>query len=313
MRIAVVGSGAVGGFYGAKLARAGHDVTFIARGAHLAAMRARGLAIRGPHGGFRIDTRATDSAADLGEADLVLFTVKTYSNPEALALARAAAGVGGLVLTLQNGVDSVDEVEAALGRGRVLAGATYIAAAVVEPGVIEQTGEHRRIVFGEPSPTAARVSARVKRLDALFREADIVSEPAPNAWVPLWEKYCYLAPFAGLTGAARLPIGPLWADPNARETLLSAFREMVTLARAERVRLPSGAVTKIVRYVDSLQPTVRSSLLIDLQQGKPLEVEALLGSAVRRAKRRRVRVPIMAAWYAVLKPYATGPASPPSH
>jgi 2-dehydropantoate 2-reductase len=124
--------------------------------------------------------------------------------------------------------------------------------------------------------------------------------------VPLWEKLVYLAPFAGFTGAARLPIGPLWADPLSRDLLVRAFEEVAALAQAEGVRLPAETITRIVAYVDSLQPAVRSSLLIDLQQGKPLEVEALLGAAVRRATHRRVPTPILSVLYAVLKPYAAG-------
>jgi 2-dehydropantoate 2-reductase len=306
MKVTVLGSGAVGGYYGAKLVRAGHDVTFVARGAHLEAMRAGGLTIRGPLGDFQVTVKATGDSADLEPVDLVVYAVKTYSNAQALPLLVAAAGESAVVLTLQNGVDSVDEIQAALGKGRVLGGATYIAAALVGPGVVEQTGLHRRIVFGEPAPRAASVSARVRRLDAVLREADIASEAVANAWVPLWEKLCYLAPFAGATGCARVPIGPLWSDAETRDTMVAAFREVEALARAERVRLPTGAVSRIVRYVDSLHPTVRSSLLTDLQQGKPLEVEGLLGAVVRRARRRRLRVPIMSAFYAALKPHAAG-------
>ncbi len=306
MKITVIGSGAVGGYYGATLVRAGHDVTFVARGVQLAAMRQHGLTVRGPLGDFRVDVRATDAAADLGPVDVVLYAVKTYSNAGVRPLLAAAAGDGAVVLTLQNGVDSIDEVEAVVGKGRALGGATYIAAALTEPAVIQQTGVHRRIVFGEPSARAGRVSARVRMLDGVLKEADIVSEPVANAWVPIWEKFCYLAPFAGFTGAARLPIGPLWSDAQTRDTMVAAFREVEALARAERVRLPPGTVARIVRYVDSLQPTVRSSLLIDLQQGKPTEVEGLLGAVVGRARRRRVRVPIMSALYAVLKPHAQG-------
>lgn len=306
MKITVIGSGAVGGYYGAKLVRAGHDVTFVARGAHLTAMQASGLTVRGPLGDFHVRVRATDNPSDLQPADVVLFAVKTYSNPGALPLLAAAAGDGAVVLTLQNGVDSVDAIEATIGKGRVLGGATYIAAALVQPGVIEQTGVHRRIVFGEPSARLPRVSPRVRTLDAVLRDADIVSEPVTNAWVPLWEKFCYLAPFAGFTGAARLPIGPLWSDRSTRNLMVAAFREVAGLARAERVRLPTGTVARIVRYADALQPTVRSSLLIDLQQGKPIEVEGLLGAVVARAKRRRVGVPIMSALYGVLKPHAHG-------
>ena len=146
-------------------------------------------------------------------------------------------------------------------------------------------------------------------MDTLFREADIASEPVANAWVPLWEKFVYLAPFAGFTGAARQPVGPLWSDPETRKLMIAAFKEVEGVASAERIKLPRGTVKRIIEYMDSLQPTVRSSLLIDLQQGKPIEVDALQGGVIRRAQRRRVKTPIMSVLYAALKPHAT-PAPP---
>jgi len=307
MRVCVVGSGAVGGFYGAKLARAGHDVTFIARGAHLEAIRSRGLMVKSPLGDFGVRAPAEERAEAVGSVDFAIYAVKSYSNPAALPLLKTVAGDHAVVLTLQNGVDSVGEIEAAIGKGRVLGGATYVAAALTGPGVIEQTGVHRRVVFGETTGDVSRVSDRVQMLDTLFTEADIVSEPVADAWVPLWEKFVYLAPFAGVTGASRLPIGPIWSDPQSHDLLVAAIKEVEALAKAEGVRLPSGTVKRITSYLDSLQPTVRSSLLIDLQMGKPIEVEGLLGTVVRRAKRRRVRTPIMSVLYTILKAHAQGP------
>jgi 2-dehydropantoate 2-reductase len=309
MRVCVVGSGAVGGFYGAKLASAGHEVTFLARGAHLEAIRSRGLLVKSPLGDFTVSAPAEDHPDAVGQVDFVIYAVKTYSNPAALPLLKVVAGDHAVVLTLQNGVDSVGEIEAMIGKGRVLGGATYVAAALTGPGVIEQTGVHRRVVYGETTGDVSRVSDRVQLIDTLFREADIVSEPVANAWLPLWEKFIYLAPFAGVTGATRLPIGPIWSDAGSHALLISAFKEVAALAKAERVRLPSAALNRIVAYVDSLQPTVRSSLLIDLQQGKPIEVEGLLGAVVRRAKRRRVRTPIMSVLYAILKGHGRGSAA----
>jgi 2-dehydropantoate 2-reductase len=306
MKVCVVGSGAIGGFYGAKLARAGHDVTFIARGAHLQAIRAQGLFIKSPLGDFNVKAAADDRPETIGPVDFVIYAVKTYSNPGALPLLKVVAGDHAVVLTLQNGVDSVAQIEAVIGKGRVLGGATYVAAALTGPGVIEQTGTHRRVVFGETAGDVSRVSDRVQLIDTLFTEADILSEPVANAWLPLWEKFIYLAPFAGFTGASRLPIGPIWSDGLSRDLLVSAFKEVEALARAERVRLPAGTVKRIIAYVDSLQPTVRSSLLIDLQQGKPTEVEGLLGAVVRRGKRRRLRTPIMSVLYALLKGHSEG-------
>src|SRR5687767_2797100 len=151
MRIAIVGSGAVGGYYGALLARQGHDVGFIARGAHLAAIREHGLRVRGAVGDFAARGRADSDPSKLGEADLVILAVKTYDNDTALPMLPVLAASGAAVLTLQNGVDSVDQVAAVVGADRVLGGATYVATAIAEPGLIEQTGTHRRIVFGEVS------------------------------------------------------------------------------------------------------------------------------------------------------------------
>jgi len=306
MRFAIVGSGAVGGYYGAKLAQGGHDVTFIARGAHLAAIRARGLSIRSPLGDFVAKARAEDDPANVPPVDVALFAVKAYSNRDALPILNAIVRDQAVALTLQNGVDSVDEVASAVGASRVLGGSTYVATALSEPGLIEQTGTHRRIVFGEVSLATSRVSDRVQRINDVFAGADIVSEPVADARVPIWEKFCYLAPFAAFTGAARLPIGPLWSEPASRALMIAAFREVEAVAHAGGVALPAGVVDRIVTYVDSIPGVTRSSLLIDLQQGKPIEVEALVGAVVRRGAQAVVPTPIIAALYAVLKPYAHG-------
>ena len=211
-----------------------------------------------------------------------------------------------VALTLQNGVDSVDDVASAVDAARVLGGTTYVATALAEPGIVEQTGTHRRIVFGETSGDTSRISERVHQIHEAFAAADIVSEPVADARVPIWEKFCYLAPFAAFTGAARVPIGPIWSDWMSRHMLVSAFGEVEAVARAEHVALPLDVVERIVAYVDSIPPTTRSSLLIDLQQGKPIEIEALAGAAVRRGAKRQVPMPIMSALYAVLKPHARG-------
>jgi 2-dehydropantoate 2-reductase len=308
MRFAIVGSGAVGGYYGARLAQAGHEVTFFARGAHLAAMREHGLAIRSPLGDSVVRVRAEDEPSRVPEIDVAIFAVKAYSNSVALPALAAIARRDAVALTLQNGVDSVEEVAAAVGAERVLGGSAYIATALNGPGVIEQTGTHRRIVFGEVSGASSGVSPRVQAMHQAFSGADISSEPVADARVAIWEKFCYLSPFAACTGAARVPIGPLWADPSARDLLIGAFHEVAAVARAERIAIAGDLVDRIVAYVDSIRPATRSSLLIDLQQGKPIEVEALLGTVVRRGARALVPTPIMAALYAVLKPHANGPA-----
>jgi 2-dehydropantoate 2-reductase len=306
MRFSIVGSGAVGGYYGAKLVRAGHDVTFLARGAHLRAMQQRGLTIKSPLGDFTVPARAEERPEDVPATDVAIFAVKNYSNADAIPALAKVMRDGTVTLTLQNGVDSADEVAAVVGKARVLGGSTYIATALAAPGVIEQTGTHRRIVFGEVFGDRSRISDRVQAISDVFGAADIVSEPVADAHVPMWEKFCYLAPFAAFTGAARLPIGPLWADAGARQKMSDAVAELEALARAEAVALDPGIVERVGGYIDAIPPTTRSSLLIDLSQGKPIEVEALIGAVVRRAERHGVATPIMAALYAVLKPHASG-------
>ena len=307
MRIAVLGSGAVGGYYGAKLARAGHDVTFIARGAHLQAIRERGLEIRSPMlGDFTVRARAEEDTSTVGPVDLVLVAVKAYDNATALPLLKPMVGPSTTVLTVQNGVDSVGEVAAAAGETHVVGGTTYIATALSEPGVIDQTGTHRRVVFGEVFGDLPRMTDRVRAIHEAMVGADIEAEAVGDGRVPIWEKFIFLVSLAGFTGATRLPIGPVWADPYIRAQFLNGCREIEALARAEGVPVAADRIGQIERYVATIPGTMRSSLLIDLSQGKKIEVEALQGSVVRRAARAGVPVPIMSTLYAVLKPFANG-------
>lgn len=307
MKIAILGSGAVGGYYGAKLARQGHDVTFIARGAHLAAIRERGLEIKSPMvGDFTVRARAEEDTRQVGVVDLVIVAVKAYDNATALPLIAPMVGGSTAVLTLQNGVDSAGEVAAVVGEDRVLGGTTYIATALSAPGLIEQTGTHRRIVFGEVFGSLPNLSDRARGIHEALAASDIQAEVVPDGRVPIWEKFIFLVSLAGFTGATRLPIGPVWSDPFVREQFLNGCREIESVARAEGVPVAQDRIAQIEAYVASIPGTMRSSLLIDLAQGKKIEVEALQGSVVRRAACLGVPVPIMATLYAVLKPYAAG-------
>jgi len=307
MRFCVLGSGAVGGYYGARLARAGHDVTFIARGAHLEAIRARGLAIRSPAlGDFTVQARAEADPSRVGAVDVVLFAVKTYDNDSALPLLPPLLGDASVVLTLQNGVDSAEAVASVAGAARTIAGSTYIATALETPGVIVQTGDHRRIVFGEVFGALPRMTPRVRAIHEVFAGADIQSFPVEDGRVPIWEKFVFLAALAGFTGAARLPIGPVWSDPVTRAQFMAGCREIEAVARAAGVPVAADVVPRIVPYIDGIPGTMRSSLLIDLQAGKRIEVEALQGSVVRRAAALGVAVPIMTTLYSVLKLHAGG-------
>jgi 2-dehydropantoate 2-reductase len=310
MKFAILGSGAVGGYYGARLARAGHDVTFIARGAHLAAIRERGLQIRSPLGDFVANARAEEDTSRVGPVDVVLVSVKAYDNATALPMLAPLLGSATAVLTIQNGIDSVFDVAAVAGETRTLGGTTYIATALECPGIIVQTGTHRRIVFGEVFGNVSSVSDRVTRIQAAMIESDIQAEAVPDARIPIWEKFIFLATLAGFTGAARLPVGPVWADPFTRARFLDGAREIEQIARAEGIPVAADVVERIGPYVEGIPGSMRSSLLIDLSHGKRIEVEALQGSVVRRGIRLGIATPIMATLYAVLKPHANGGAIP---
>jgi len=314
MRFAIIGAGAVGGYFGARLIRAGHDVTFLARGSHLAAIRERGLEVRSPSGDFTVRARAEADPAQVGPVDVVMLAVKTYDNATALPTVRAllssaersASGEPrSVVLPLQNGVDSPGELAALVGQQAVLGGSAYISTAVTGPGVITQTGEHQRITLGEFFGDTFRLSPRVEAIRDALASAGINVQAVPDARVSLWDKLIFLAPFAGLLGCARLPLGRLWSLPASRETYLAAAAEVAAVARAEGVAIETR-LEQLERTVDKLSPDIRASLLVDLEQGKPIEVEALLGSIVRRGRAANVPTPVTATFYGVLKPHEHG-------
>ena len=306
MKIAVIGAGAVGGYYGALMSRVGAEVSFVARGAHRDAIRANGLRIIGVQGDFTVKVAAEDDPTRIGPVDVVILTVKTYDNESAFPLIKPLMHDGTAVLTLQNGVDSAEDLARVIGTKAVIAGPTYIATAIDAPGVIRQTGTHRRIVFGEVFDPPAEVTPRVRELADLMLKADIHAEPVADAQIPLWEKFIYLAPFASFTGASRLPIGPLWADEEIRAAFLDAVREVESVARASRINVASNMVDRIGPYTAGIPASTRSSLLIDLSVGKRIEVETLTGSVVRRGRAVGVETPLMRALYSVLKPHVNG-------
>ncbi len=305
MRIAIVGAGAVGGYYGGRLAAAGHAVTVIARGANLEAIRAHGLKIRSPLGDLDVHVSATDDPQRVGPVDLAVLAVKTYSNGRALPLLPPLVGPATAVLTLQNGVDSADEIAAITGPEPVLAGVTYIASTLVAPGVVEHVGSSRRIVLGEAFGEH-RVTDRVAAVAAALAAADIQVEAAADARIPVWEKFIFLAPIAGLTAASRLAVGPAWAQPAFRTTCERAMAEVEALARHAGIAVADDVRAQKMRYLDASPPAMRSSMMVDLISGRPLEVEALIGTVVRRGRAAGIPTPVMETLYGVLKPLERG-------
>jgi len=309
MKFSFIGAGAVGGFYGALLARQGHDVSFVARGAHLEAIQRNGLRVVGPLGDFTVRPRAESDPAKLEKADVVVLATKTYDNATAIPMIPALMTPATTVLTLQNGVDSAEDVAKVVGENATIAGPTYVATAIDAPGVIKQTGTHRRVVLGEYFNPRPVVSDRVRAIEQAMIGADILAEAVADARIAIWEKFSYLAPFAAFTGAARLPIGPIWADEYCRKLFVDAVQEVVGIARAYGIALPHDQCEKIDEYVGRIPPSTRSSLLIDLSQGKRIEVESLQGTVVRRGRAVGVPTPIIGALYAALKLHASGSGS----
>lgn len=308
MRFAILGSGAVGGYFGAKLAKSGQDVTFIARGAHLEAIRTNGLEVQSASlGDFVVRAPAESDTTRIGPVDVAIVSVKAYDNATALPMLTPLMGPDTAVLTLQNGVDSVDEVAAVVGQRHVLGGTTYVATALEGPGLIVQTGVHRAIIFGEVFSAGPHITPRVRAIADVFAAADIQVTPVADARVPIWDKFVYLAAFSGFTGAARLPIGQIWKYPHVQDMFYAASREIAAIAHAEGVTISANRFDTLQDYMDHIPPTTRSSLLIDLEQQKRIEVEALQGAAVRRAKKHGVPVPIVSTLYAVLKAWENGP------
>jgi len=305
MRIAVLGSGGIGGYYGALLAKAGHDVSFIARGAHLEAMQQRGLTLRTPDGDSTIPVTAVADTRTVGAVDLVLFCVKSYdTEPAAQALAPLMAR-DTAVVTFQNGVDNVEAIASVVGSGTVLVGVVYIALQLAGPGMVQRTGGEGKIVLGELGGT---LTERVQRIASAFQQSGVPHQVSTDINRVLWEKFLFIAGVGGVTALARSGIGPLLASPEGRTLLTTSCEEIAAVARAERVPLPADAADRAVEQAATLPPQWRSSLARDLEDGRRLEVEALSGAVVRRGLKLGLPTPIhqtIAACLSVHQPFAS--------
>jgi 2-dehydropantoate 2-reductase len=305
MRIAVIGAGGVGGYFGARLAQAGHEVTFVARGRHLAAIREHGLAIESALGDATVRCPATDDLSAVGPVDVAMLCVKLW---DVEATAPKLAGIvsnGGVVIPFQNGVESADRVAALLGPSHVLGGVAYIAATIRAPGVIAHTGTMARLRVGAfPGGPAGRAAAFA---DAC-RSAGVEIEHTPDIRRALWEKFVFLASFSGITSAARSPIGVVRSDPDLRALLEAAMREVWSVGVARGVALPDDFVAKQLAFADGLPAAMRSSMQNDLESGYRLEVPWLSGAVARMAREAGLAAPVHATLHAILKPFAGGRA-----
>jgi 2-dehydropantoate 2-reductase len=308
MKIAVMGSGGVGGYFGAQLAHAGAEVHFIARGAHLAALREHGLRIESPTADLAIQpVKATDNPAEIGPADIVLFAVKLYDTEVAAEACRPLLGPETAVVTLQNGIDGLGVLRRVLGDAHVAGGVTYIAARIAAPGVIRQTGAMARLIFGELDGTP---SSRLQALLDNCNSAGIEATLHPAILQAIWEKFVMLCTMSGLTTLARQPIGPIRRVPQTRALAEASLRETVAVARAHGVELPSDILERTMAFFDQVPDEVKSSMLQDLEGGRRLEVAWLSGAVARLGAERGIATPVHQTIAATLAIYADGPPTP---
>jgi 2-dehydropantoate 2-reductase len=306
VKIAIFGAGAVGGYYGALLIRSGQEVTFIARGAHLAAMRDRGLRVESVHGDFEIyPVQASDDAAQIGPADLVLVAVKSYSLEDAANAGRPLVGTETAALPLLNGLDAADRLAAAWGGEHVLAGLTHISASVPAPGVIRQVSAVRRITFGERD---GAITPRAERIRSVLAASGVEAVLTPAVDVALWEKFLFIASISGVCCLARQPMGAVLAILETRQLYIEALREVEAVARARGVALPPDAVERTLKITEGFAPQTRPSLLAALEVGQRLELEAMSGTVVRYGRETGVPTPVHTVIYAALKPSLDGVA-----
>jgi 2-dehydropantoate 2-reductase len=306
MRIVIVGSGGTGGYFGAKLARAGEDVTFVARGEHLAAIQAGGLCVRSAvDGEWTVKVRAVDTLAGHEPVDIILFCVKSFDTESAGELVRPVIGPRTGILSLQNGVDNEDKLGQLFGPEPVMGGVAYVFSNIAAPGIITHH-QLARIVFGEMD---GKPSERSTRFAEACQHASIQGELVPNIRKTLWEKYVFLTALAGATAMARSPVKVIREIPETRRLWELQVEELLALAEADRVGLDADMKTRCVKFLESLAPANYSSLYQDLVQGKRLELDALHGHAVRLGDRHGIPTPTLFAVYAALRPHMLG-ASP---
>jgi 2-dehydropantoate 2-reductase len=303
MRIAVMGTGGVGGYFGARLARGGADVTFIARGAHLTAMRERGLSIEGPEPMHVASVNATDDPATVGPVDLVMLAVKLWDTEAALESMRPLVGSGTTVISFQNGVLKDDVLRRAFDPALIMGGVAYVSAAIERPGVIRQTGTNQRLLFGEFD--GARSARGIAFLQAC-QSGGVNAELSSDIRRETWQKYVFLVAVSGATTTMRATIGPIRENPQARAFLLDVMREVVAVGRAHGVALAEREAEDRLAYVDKLPADVTSSMHRDIERGNRLEVRWLAGAVVELSKEVGVPTPLNRAIADILALHADG-------
>ena len=305
MRIAIMGAGGVGGCLGAFLAQAGNDVSLIARGEHLHAIQSNGLQLKQDDSGFTVNVPATSNPSEIGPVDLVLYTVKTYHNTQAIPAVRPLVGPDTAILTLQNGVECPLQLAAELGPGHAMPGAYWTASSVESPGVIASVGPTPRISFGEE---AGGITTRAETIRNVIQVAGIDVELSPDPLQVIWSKFVVLCSIAGITSAARTRIREFIQYPEGLQLFTIAMKEIDAVGRAKDVTLPEGLVERSVEFIRGF-PDFQNSMHADFENGRPTELEALNGAVVRMGRETAIPTPVNQFIYAVLAPLKDGTAA----
>lgn len=299
MRIAVFGTGGVGGYFGGRLAQAGNDVTFIARGEHLRAIKASGLRVDSVAGDFVVfPAKVTDDVGEVGEVDLVVVGVKAWQVPDAAVTMKPLVGPGTTVLPLQNGVDAVAQLVDQLGSENVIGGLCRIVSFVVGPGHIRHAGYNASVIIGELNNSR---TDRIVRIEQVFEDAGVEISIAPDIQIALWTKFLFIASFSGIGAMADAPAGVIRKDPKWRALMREAMEEIYALAHARGIKLPVDSVDTVMAAVDRLSEDATSSMQRDIAAGKPSELESQNGAVVRMARESGVDVPTHTLIYETLR------------
>lgn len=300
MRIAIMGTGGVGGYYGGLLSQKGQEVMFIARGAHLQAMREKGLQVKSVHGDFLVSpAKATDDPWEVGPVDLILFCTKTYHTDIAAQAIKPMVGKDTVVVPLQNGIDAADRIGAYVGKEHLVGGVTWLSAAIEAPGVIGQYSQFRRVVLGEFD---GKMTARLAAIYETLQAASITVELSDDILKVLWTKFVFISSTSALGSLTRATIGGYRQVPETREVLTDALGEVAAVAQARGVKLDGDIVSKTLEFIDNASPDMITSMQRDVEAGRASELESMIGVVPRLGRQAGVSTPVMRLAYALLKP-----------
>lgn len=300
MKILIMGTGGVGGYYGGLLAKQGNDVTFVARGAHLSAMQQEGLKVKSIHGDFSVfPISATEDPGQIGPVDLILFCVKTYTTDEAAEAIRPAVGPQTAVMSLQNGIDAAERIGKVIGLDHMIGGATWLSSAVEAPGVINQVSQFRRIVFGELDGPR---SDRIQSIYEVLKNTGITVEISEVILKILWTKFVFISSASSFGSLTRLPMGDYRTIPETRNMILSLMREVEAVARGQEIALDEDVVRQSLDFMDNAAPHIKASMQLDVASGRRTELESMVGVIGRKGRELGVPTPVADFVYASLLP-----------